>query len=50
MGFEEISLLRIGTDRRAPAWEADVLLNYEHLFFVQKVGGEERFPLLFSVQ
>ena len=34
----------------APAWEADVLLNYEHLFFVQKVDGEERFPLLFSVQ
>src|SRR5882762_2222634 len=34
----------------SPAWEADVLLNYEHLFFVQKVDGEERFPLLFSVQ
>jgi len=34
----------------APAWEADVLLNYEHLFFVQRVDGEERFQLLFSVQ
>jgi len=50
MGFEEISLLRIATDRRAPAWEAGVLRNCEHLLFEQKVNGEEGFFLLFSVQ
>jgi len=50
MGFEEISLLRIATDRRAPAWEAGVLPHYEHLLFKQKVNGEERFFLLFSIQ
>jgi hypothetical protein len=50
MGFEEISLLRIATDRRAPAWEAGLLLNYEHLLFEQTVNGEERLFLLFSIQ
>jgi len=34
----------------ALAWEAGVLLNYEHLLFEQKVNGEERFFLLFPVQ
>jgi len=43
MGFEKISLLRIATDRRAPAWEAGVL-NYEHLLYEQKVNGSIAFP------
>jgi hypothetical protein len=45
-----IFLLRIATDRRAPAWEAGVLLNYEHLLFEQTFNGEGRLFLLFSIQ
>ena len=33
-----------------PAWEADVLLNYEHLFFVQKstVKGDSHYSFQFN--
>src|SRR6266478_1522589 len=31
-----------------PAWEAGVLLNYEHLLCEQKVKGEERFCYSFQ--
>jgi hypothetical protein len=35
--------------RGTPVGEATVLLNYERLLFAERVKGEERFSLLFSI-